>query len=457
MLRNVISSSTVKRFGALELISWKYTFKRLNEEYEIAKKKQQALDNLYASGKISQSTRDSFNTEIEAAIAAIEKQQRALVEGMQTKTQELENQIKTLETLLANYEIQHVAGEIDDEIYQREINLLTTGLETTKNELNTIKQVTNQLCPPPPTMEAPAAPEAVAPVIQEVAQPADIGPPPAPTMVEAPPETPAEPAPIEPAPVETVPTEIPVETKAEAAPVESTPVETSPAESTPVETVVAPVETPPVETSSVETTSVEPPPVETTPVKTPPVEASPVVEAASVQTSVETAPVETPTVETVPAEAAAIAPPEPEVHETNEPAPEIAPKEPAITEPAPQEPIINTEETPSEPAPVVEQPSVEAEATHTTPTEVVAEAPKEPAVEVPLDAFEVASRAEQIETKLDKVMEPAVEPVIEPVIVEEGQVPAHPLEAPRAAQTETTHEQNESEAAAETEDSNKDE
>ena len=34
-------------YGALNVISWKYTFKRLNEEYEIAKKKKQALDNLF--------------------------------------------------------------------------------------------------------------------------------------------------------------------------------------------------------------------------------------------------------------------------------------------------------------------------------------------------------------------------------------------------------------------------
>ena len=72
-------------FGAFKLISWKYTFKRLNEEYEIAKKKQQALDNLYATGKISQSTRDSFNIEINAAIVAIEKQQKELAEGMQRR------------------------------------------------------------------------------------------------------------------------------------------------------------------------------------------------------------------------------------------------------------------------------------------------------------------------------------------------------------------------------------
>ena len=98
------------------MISWKYTFKRLNEEYEIAKKKKQALDNLYETGKISQATRDSFTGDISAAIVEIEKQRQDLAEKMMAKTTELENQIKTLETLLANYEIQHVVGEIDDEI-----------------------------------------------------------------------------------------------------------------------------------------------------------------------------------------------------------------------------------------------------------------------------------------------------------------------------------------------------
>jgi len=60
-------------------------------------------------------------------MATIEKQQKELIDSMAGKTQELENQIKMLETLLANYEIQHVVGEIDDDIYQREISLLTTG------------------------------------------------------------------------------------------------------------------------------------------------------------------------------------------------------------------------------------------------------------------------------------------------------------------------------------------
>ncbi|MBT0158462.1 hypothetical protein G4O51_00580 [Candidatus Bathyarchaeota archaeon A05DMB-2] len=138
------------------MISWKYSFKRLNEEYEIAKKKKQALDSLYESGRISQATRDSFSSDINAAIAEIEKQQQALLEKMRNKTHEFEEQIKTLESILANYEIQHVIGEIDEEVYQREITLLTTGLESAKHELDIIKEAINQLCPR--VAEAPSAP-----------------------------------------------------------------------------------------------------------------------------------------------------------------------------------------------------------------------------------------------------------------------------------------------------------
>jgi len=190
MLTNVISSFAPINATVPKLISWKHSFKRLNEEYEIAKKKKQALDNLYETGRISQSTRDSFNNEILAAITEIEKQQQDLFAKMQLKTQELESQIKTLETIFANYEIQHVVGEIDEEIYQREINLLATGLETSKHELDIIKEAANQLCPPVsvsapvPTTEAPTEPA------------------PSPIESEAAPNPPPENVPIAPAEVE---------------------------------------------------------------------------------------------------------------------------------------------------------------------------------------------------------------------------------------------------------------
>ena len=127
------------------MISWKHSFESLNEEYEMTKKKKQALDNLLSADKISQSTYDSFNEKIDEAIAEIETQQKALLEKMDCKVEELEQHVKTLEMLLAKFEIKHVTGEIEEEVYQREISLLSTGLDVTRQELGTVREAVNQL------------------------------------------------------------------------------------------------------------------------------------------------------------------------------------------------------------------------------------------------------------------------------------------------------------------------
>jgi len=135
------------------LISWKHSFKRLNEESEMARKKKQALDNLLSTDRISQSTYDSFSKEMDEAIAEIERQRNALLEKMGSKMKELEGQIRTLEMLFANYEIQHVGGEVDDEVYQREIGLLSTGLEAARHELDAVNEAVSQLSSGNPSAE----------------------------------------------------------------------------------------------------------------------------------------------------------------------------------------------------------------------------------------------------------------------------------------------------------------
>jgi len=141
------------------LISWKYSLEKINGELELAKKKKQALTKLLDEGKVSQPTYDSFSNEIAAAIVEIEAKQNALVEKMRTKIDELEQQMKTLEFLLVNSEIRHVSGEIEEEAYNRECNVLSLGLETTKQELNEIKDAISNLSeqsiglPPPPPLQ----------------------------------------------------------------------------------------------------------------------------------------------------------------------------------------------------------------------------------------------------------------------------------------------------------------
>jgi len=127
------------------LISWKNSFRKLGEEYEMAKKKKQALDNLLNSNRISHSTYALINNEIEEAIHEIEKQRKALLDKMNSKMIELQEQIKIMEMLLANFEIQHVTGEVDENVYQQEISLLSMGLETSKSELEAMQSAINQL------------------------------------------------------------------------------------------------------------------------------------------------------------------------------------------------------------------------------------------------------------------------------------------------------------------------
>jgi len=133
---------------------------KINGELELAKKKKQALEKLFNEGKVSQPTYDSFSNEVSEAIAEIETKQRALVEKMKAKIGELEQQMKTLEHLLVNSEIRHVSGEIEEEVYGHECDVLSLGLETTRQELNEIKEAISNLSeqdadlPSPPSLQS---------------------------------------------------------------------------------------------------------------------------------------------------------------------------------------------------------------------------------------------------------------------------------------------------------------
>lgn len=111
-------------------------------------KKKEALNSLVKSGRISQYTFDLFNKEIDEAIAEIEHRKGILLEKMNNKMKELEEQVKILERLLATFEIQHVSGEIEEEAYQRELKLISMELESTKQELNLIKETVNRINEP---------------------------------------------------------------------------------------------------------------------------------------------------------------------------------------------------------------------------------------------------------------------------------------------------------------------
>jgi len=148
------------------LISWKYSFEKIGKDLELARKKKQALDDLLNRGKISQNTYGSINTEITNAIAEIEARQKDLAEKMTSRITELEEQINTLEMLLANSELQYAAGEIDEQSHEGESGAFNLALEATKHQLNAIKGIVGEITPqvvpetshkPTETLETPSS------------------------------------------------------------------------------------------------------------------------------------------------------------------------------------------------------------------------------------------------------------------------------------------------------------
>lgn len=156
------------------MISWKHSFERINEELELVKKKKQALDGLFDASRISESTYECYNKELTNTIAEIEERHKTVLDKMNSKAEELEQQIQTLEMLLADSEIRHVAGEMEDELYERQNEVLTVGLEATKQELTRLRDGIAQLMPKEEaeTAEPEVSPEP-APLEPEVVKPVE--------------------------------------------------------------------------------------------------------------------------------------------------------------------------------------------------------------------------------------------------------------------------------------------
>lgn len=137
--------------GWRTLVSWKASLERINRELDSAKRGKQALDQLLNTGKISPLTYHSFNGELEGAAKEIEGRQRALMEEMASRVNELEKQLEALELFFADLELRHIGGEISSELYHQIGGILALGLDATKREMAYIKDPFSGLPPPPPT------------------------------------------------------------------------------------------------------------------------------------------------------------------------------------------------------------------------------------------------------------------------------------------------------------------
>ena len=129
------------------MVNWKDSFARINTELDVAKRKKLTLDGLHDSGRISQFAYECLNKGLTEELEEVMAQRKTLTEKMTRKLNELEEQRVALEMFVANTELTYVAGDIDQEIYAKEISALDLGLDATKRELNWIEDAIIQLMP----------------------------------------------------------------------------------------------------------------------------------------------------------------------------------------------------------------------------------------------------------------------------------------------------------------------
>lgn len=136
------------------------SFEIVSQELDLTRRKKQALDDLLASERISQPTYEHLEKGLMETILDLEAQQKSLADKMTGWADELEEQIQLLELLLANLEIHHATGEIDDEAYDKQNRAILLGLDATKQDLvdmrNILSKTVSEAVQPP---SAPTTPE----------------------------------------------------------------------------------------------------------------------------------------------------------------------------------------------------------------------------------------------------------------------------------------------------------
>ena len=136
------------------------SFEIVSQELDLTKRKKQALDDLLASTRISQPTYEHLEKGLTETILDLEAQQRSLGDKMTGWADELGEQIQLLELLLANLEIHHATGEIDDDAYDKQNRAILLGIEATKQDLVDIRNILSKtVSETVPTPSAPTTPE----------------------------------------------------------------------------------------------------------------------------------------------------------------------------------------------------------------------------------------------------------------------------------------------------------
>jgi len=145
------------------LHDWELEAEELRTEIDLASKRVKALDDLFRSGDIEKEIYDEMKREHGSSIQKFEDMRRKLIESLSARKTGLHDQIRELETSLANNKMQHASAEIGDEAYSGMCDSIRAGLKRMLSEKRYVEETVEQLTTPQPTSYNSTLPHATLP------------------------------------------------------------------------------------------------------------------------------------------------------------------------------------------------------------------------------------------------------------------------------------------------------
>lgn|GEM_PF-626785 len=118
--------------------------KFLAERLRLVRGLQQRLLSLFESGVISHSTMEEKSKKLKSEATVLEGGLRSLLKIIRRNMEELEKTIRLMEMHLTKIEVDYAAGELGEERYLKERNILTSGIELLKERLEHMKRLAGE-------------------------------------------------------------------------------------------------------------------------------------------------------------------------------------------------------------------------------------------------------------------------------------------------------------------------
>ncbi|HUK50995.1 MAG TPA: CdvA-like protein [Terriglobales bacterium] len=144
------------------LQAWRVEAEDVRREYDIIKRRRQAIDLLLKDGDIEQTEYNQLRNSYEEIHKEILTKRDGLSETLKSVESKLDQQVHDLQTAMTNNKMLYTASEIDEKTYQTVTESVRMGLEITKKERKDVDntrealQNVDSLEPPKPVVEPPA-------------------------------------------------------------------------------------------------------------------------------------------------------------------------------------------------------------------------------------------------------------------------------------------------------------